>query len=96
MSIFNTPEKEEKPPQNPLGLVVGAVSFAAAYFGLRAFSIETRMQIYIGAGVGLLLGLIPLFVGKQRGHQRYGLLSLFACIVAGAIGGALIAVPLTW
>ena len=37
----------------------------------------------IGAGIGLLLGLIPLFLGMRKGKTRLGVIALVCSIVAG-------------
>jgi hypothetical protein len=39
----------------------------------------------VGAGVGLLLGLIPLFFGIRKGKTRLGVIALVASTIAGAI-----------
>jgi hypothetical protein len=37
----------------------------------------------IGAGIGLLLGLMPLFLGIKKGKTRLGVIALICSIIAG-------------
>lgn len=39
----------------------------------------------IGAGIGLLLGLIPLVIAIRRGKLRFGLLAVVLSTITGAI-----------
>ena len=43
--------------------------------------------------VGCLVGLLPWFVGQRMDKERSGALGALASIVAGVIGGAVLAVP---
>ena len=50
----------------------------------------SRSQFFIYAFIGqvifgILLGLIPFFLGRRRGEPRLGLYGLIASIVAGAL-----------
>ncbi|MFN2413026.1 MAG: hypothetical protein ABR535_08270 [Pyrinomonadaceae bacterium] len=38
-----------------------------------------------GAAIGLLLGLVPLVLGRRRGQARLGVYGFIASIVAGAV-----------
>ena len=39
----------------------------------------------LGAALGALFGLIPLFIGLRRGKRRLGLYGFAASVIAGAI-----------
>lgn len=49
----------------------------------------------IHAGIGLVLGLIPLILGFVKGNKKYGLMGLVAAIVGGAILGLFLSIPAT-
>lgn len=49
--------------------------------------------ILINAGIGLVIGLVPLILGFVKGNIRYGLFGFFASIIGGAILGILLSVP---
>jgi len=88
----------ERSPADPepskLHLALGGIlGFALTYGGLKLFSAQTRIHLYVGAGVGLLLAILPYTLAKKRGQPRLALASLGAGLVAGAIGGALLALP---
>ena len=88
------PLSSAEPKQSsPLGLIVGALAFAAGYFGMQAFSPETRFRIYVGAGMGLVIALIPFFVARKRQMPKLAAQSLLLGGITGAIGGALLALP---
>lgn len=44
---------------------------------------------------GAIAGLIPFFVARARGNSRLACGAVAACLVAGVLGGALIAAPLS-
>ena len=52
------------------------------------------------AGVGLLLGLIPLILGFIKKKQKYGFIGFLGSIIGGAILGIFLSVPIaaicTW
>lgn len=50
--------------------------------------------VIIGALLaGGLLGLIPFFIAKKKDFTVMGVVCLILCIVAGSIGGILVAAP---
>ena len=65
---------------------------------------QIRLDFYdialMGAGLGALLGLIPLIAGFLKKRKLYGFGGFLASIVGGAIMGVLLSVPLivlfTW
>ncbi len=46
-----------------------------------------------GAITGLLLGLVPLFLGIRRGKRRLGIIGFFVCLIGGTGAGLLISIP---
>ena len=49
--------------------------------------------ILINAGMGLVLGLVPLILGFVKNNIKYGLFGFLASIVGGAILGILLSIP---
>ncbi len=49
--------------------------------------------ILINAGIGLVLGLIPLILGFVKRNVKYGFFGFIASIVGGAILGILLSIP---
>ena len=49
--------------------------------------------IFGGLVAGALCGLIPYFVGKKRWQAKLGNAGLVSCIIGGAIGGVILALP---
>lgn len=45
------------------------------------------------AGIGLVLGLIPLVLGFVKCRVKYGVIGLLTCLVGGAILGVILSVP---
>lgn len=59
----------------------------------------TQFYLYVFLGqlvVGVLLGLIPFFLGRKRGRPSLGNWGLFVTIIAGAVSplGAIITVAI--
>ncbi len=55
-----------------------------------------ELMIYaalFNAGLGLILGLIPLIVGYKKGQSRLGVYGFLTCLVGGAILGLIISIP---
>lgn len=48
---------------------------------------------YAGLMAGLVLGLIPLLIGINRGHKKLAIWSLAWTALAGLAGGAVLAAP---
>lgn len=49
--------------------------------------------IVINAGIGFVLGLIPLIIGLVKRNLRYGIFGHVAATVGGAVLGVFLAVP---
>ncbi len=48
----------------------------------------------LGIMFGLLLGLIPLYIAKRRGHMNIGVWAIVLCSVASSIFGPVSALPI--
>lgn len=46
-----------------------------------------------GIIAGVLVGLIPFFMGRSKNQEKLGLYSLFACGLSGSILGLVLAIP---
>lgn len=47
----------------------------------------------INAGIGLVLGLVPLILGFFKGRAKYGVIGFVSCLVGGAILGVILSIP---
>jgi hypothetical protein len=83
-----------KKQRSPLAVFAGVFSAALGYSLLRMFDFDMRVALYIGTGVGIAFGLLPFAIAQVRGIQKLGMIAVFVCAVAGAIGGALLAAPI--
>ena len=57
---------------------------------------QTEAYVYLAlihAGIGFLLGLIPLVIGIRKGKSKLGILGLVLAVVGGAAIGFLGSVP---
>lgn len=54
---------------------------------------EAFLYALIPAGVGLLLGLVPLIAGVIKGKLRMGMIGLLASTVGGALLGVILSIP---
>ncbi|MEO6050590.1 MAG: hypothetical protein ABIP78_04580 [Pyrinomonadaceae bacterium] len=50
-------------------------------------------KVLVGAGIGLIIGLVPLITGILKRNLKYGLLGLVGSMVGGAALGLLLAIP---
>ena len=66
--------------------------------------LQIRLDLYdiavMGAGLGALLGLLPLILGFVRKERSYGVFGFLGSIIGGAILGVFLSVPIvaifTW
>ena len=62
--------------------------------GIRLTQTEAfAYLILIHAGIGLILGLIPLVIGIRKGKAKLGLIGLLVAVVGGALIGFLGSIP---
>ena len=47
----------------------------------------------VNAGIGLVLGLIPLAIGFAKGQRRYGIIGFLVSTVGGALLGIILSIP---
>jgi len=52
------------------------------------------IQIAKGIVFGLLLGLVPLYIAKKRGHTNIGVWAVALCSIASSIFGPISALPI--
>ena len=60
----------------------------------------TSQQLMLAAGIGLIVGLVPLITGIVKRNMKFGLIGFAGSIVGGAILGLILAIPVaavfTW
>ena len=60
--------------------------------------LQIRLNIYdialMGAGLGALLGLIPLILGFVKKERSYGVFGFLGSIVGGAVMGVFLSLPI--
>ena len=91
---------EATPPRAPAPAIRGAILMIASgligavigYTAVKLLPHDLGVRILAGAATGLLVGLIPFFIGRRR-HLLLARLSLALCVVAGAVLGLLLALP---
>ena len=49
--------------------------------------------VLINAGIGVVLGLVPLISGLIKGRPKYGIIGFVCSIIGGAILGIVLAIP---
>jgi hypothetical protein len=52
------------------------------------------IQIVKGIIFGLLLGLVPLYIAKKRGHTNIGVWAVILCSIASSFFGPVPALPI--
>lgn len=52
------------------------------------------IQIFQGIIFGLLLGLVPMFIARKRGHTEIGIWAVILCSIASSLFGPLPALPI--
>ena len=45
------------------------------------------------AAIGLVLGLVPLFLGFVKGRVKYGVFGFLVCLIGGAVLGVILSIP---
>ena len=45
------------------------------------------------AGIGLVVGLVPLILGFVKGNIKFGVVGFLACLVGGTILGIILSIP---
>jgi hypothetical protein len=75
--------------------ITWVVGYLVGYAAVRILGINTNIRLLTGTLVGLLLTLPPYFIARRKGLSVLGKNFLLAGAGVGAIGGALLALPLT-
>ncbi len=61
---------------------------------MEPIRISPYTLIWAGAGIGFLLGLIPLILGIRKGKTRFGVLAAISSAIGGAIAGIFLIIPI--
>jgi hypothetical protein len=97
MSNLHGPERqwllEPRKSASPWKCLAGVGTFLATILGLQLLPVAVRVQLYIGLVAGILVGLLPLFLGRKRQQKKLGGVALLSCAVSGAAMGLLLALP---
>ena len=86
------------PPATPstrgtvLKIAGGVVGGIIGYTTVKLLPHDVAIRIFAGGAAGLLVGLIPFFIGRRR-HPCLARTSLWLCLAAGLILGLLLALP---
>lgn len=75
-----------------LKIAGGIIGGIIGYTAVRLLPHDVGIRIFAGGAAGLLVGLMPFFIGEKR-HPRLARISLWSCLIAGMILGLLLAVP---
>jgi hypothetical protein len=86
-------EEPKRQTKQALGIFASVVAAVVGYAVVRVLPFELTTRFLAGALAGCLVGLIPFFIAKRRGHQTLAKLALGICTVCGLILGLLLAVP---
>ncbi|HET7189325.1 MAG TPA: hypothetical protein VFI52_14340 [Gemmatimonadaceae bacterium] len=70
--------------------------FALAVYAMRFVPVKTTAELLGGGAAGLLVGLVPLYVARQRGRRTLAPHALLWPTLAGAAGGVLLATPVAF
>lgn len=93
--LASTPSSPPVTPSTQGSVLKTAGGIIGGIIGCTAVKLlphDVGIRIFAGGAAGLLVGLIPFFIGKKR-HPRLAQISLRSCLVAGMIPGLLLAVP---
>jgi hypothetical protein len=72
------------------------LGFVLAVYAVRFVPVKTPAELFGGAGSGLLVGLVPVYVAWQRGRRTLAPHALLWPALAGAAGGLLLATPVAF
>jgi hypothetical protein len=67
--------------------------FAAGWLLMHALPGKTKVQMIGGGLAGLVIGLVPYHVARRSGQPTLAANALMWTVLAGTIGGLLLAVP---
>ncbi len=69
------------------------IGFAVGWLVVNAMPGKTKVQILGGGLAGLVVGLVPYHVAKRSGHPTLAANALAGTVLAGTVGGLLLAAP---
>ncbi len=73
--------------------IAGFATFIAIFAATFYFGFQALIPLFAGGLVGLVAGVIAAAVARKRGRSSLAPVSVIVCIVAGGIGGLLLAAP---
>ena len=72
------------------------LGFVLAVYAMRFMPVKTTAELVGGGAAGLLVGLVPFYVARQRGRRTLAPHALLWPTLAGAAGGVLLATPVAF
>ena len=72
------------------------LGFVLAVYAMRLVPVKTKAELLGGGAAGLLVGLVPFYVARQRGRHTLAPHALLWPALAGAAGGVLLATPVAF
>jgi hypothetical protein len=69
------------------------IGFAAGWLVVNAIPGKTKVQMLGGGLAGLVVGLVPYHVARRSGQPTLAANALGATVLAGSLGGLLLAAP---
>ena len=72
------------------------LGFGLAVYATRFMPFKTNAELLGGGAAGLLVGLVPFHVARQRGRRTLAPHALLWPTLAGAAGGVLLATPVAF
>lgn len=73
--------------------IAGFATFIAIFATTFYFGFQAIIPLFAGGAVGLVAGLMSARIATRRGRTTLANVSVILCIVAGGIGGLLLAAP---
>ena len=70
--------------------------FVLALYAVRFVPVKTTAELVGGGAAGLLIGLVPFYVARQRAHRTLAPHALLWPTLAAAAGGVLLATPVAF
>ena len=78
---------------NPMGTVAAVVGALAGYLAMHALSPAAKGRVIGGGIAGVVIGLLPFFVGRHLKQPKLASQALMWCCVAGVAFGMVLAGP---
>lgn len=94
-----TGKKKGRKTEAGLPIIGIIIYFVFEELGQRypdSFILELISTIVTGCFFGILLGLIPYFIAKTKGHIRFSRVSISVCAISGALLGLFASGPMAF